>query len=265
MKVMVISSSAPLGKGESFVVEEVNALADAGNDVVLVPTILRKGTPNQFKLGARVSLLSQPTLSWPVFYSFVIFALSKPAALFRLICLSRGTSHKNRWKNYFVIPKAAWVAKVLKSDPVDHIHAHWLTTPATLAMFVSDISGITWSATGHRGDIVANNLLDAKFKKAEFVRFISESGVRLARARATVNESKIHILHLGVKIPALDCAKNECAAKGGAKMNVLCPANLIAVKGHQILFQAVSVMRNKSLIDLTIAGVVSLDTRLNDS
>lgn len=264
MKLLMISSSAPFGKGESFVVAETNAIAEKGNDVLLVPTQIRRGSPNRFSLNENVSLLAQASFSFVVIGAFIKYVLCHPKGFFKLLKLVGDRQLKNCMKNYLVLPKGIWLANKLLKQPVDHIHAHWLTTSATLALLVGRLTGIPWSVTAHRGDIVANNLLNKKFEQAKFVRFISCSGLDLAKERAELNERKAHVLHIGVNIPQL-LTSTEQQSDSSELVEIVCPANLIPVKGHDFLLQAVSQLRHKNKIKLNLAGDGELKSSLQQT
>ena len=255
MKLAVISSSAPFGKGESFVISEANAMAAFGHEVLLIPTQLRKGNPNRFELHDQVRLYAQASASWRVLSGFFLFALRAPKCLLSLIRMVSDKSLWNSLKNYLVLPKAIWLSEQMKRQEVEHIHAHWLTTSATLAMVTSHLTGIPWSCTAHRGDIVANNLLRKKFASAVFIRFISDSGVKLAKGLAEIPEDKIQVLHLGVSLPEFDkdTARSE-KQEVDKPFTIVCPANLIPVKGHNCLIEAVAKMQFANKVQLLLAG-----------
>lgn len=262
MKIAVISSSAPFGKGESFVINEANAIAENGHDVLLVPTQLRRGSPNRFKLDSQVTLLAQASFSFKVLGVFCFYGITSPKRLLELINLIRDkNSLWNTIKNFYVLPKAIWLTKHLKEENVEHIHAHWLTTSATLAMVVSYLTGVPWSCTAHRGDIVANNILEKKFKSAAFIRFISDSGLKLAKARANIDSDKSHVLHIGVEMPELSDAPVVEQDKS-KNFTVVCPANLISVKGHECLINALSKMKFGENVRLILAGDGKLRKKL---
>lgn len=255
MKIAVISSSAPFGKGESFVINEVNAIAMTGHDVLLVPTQLRQSNPNQFELHKRVKLLAQASLSLSVLMGFIFFALQSPRKLLSLLEAVSDKQLLNLLKNYLVVPKAIWLAGQMKQQNIQHIHAHWLTTSATLAFLAHQLTGIPWSCTAHRGDIVASNLLEAKCSSACFIRFISKSGVELAKDRADICDTKIRVLHLGVELPMLGCENQAFSDESSTRLfTIICPANLIAVKGHCYLIEAISRMRQGKSVRLLLAG-----------
>jgi glycosyltransferase involved in cell wall biosynthesis len=265
MKLAVISSSAPFGKGESFVITEANALAEEAVDVLLIPTQLRPGNPNRFLVHERVGLLAQPSLSLNVVAAFFSLLIQSPARVLSVFKLVTDTNFWNTVKNYLVLPKAIWLSKQLKQKNIEHIYAHWMTTSATLAMVTSRLTGIPWSCTAHRGDIVTNNLLELKCQDASFVRFISKSGIELARARAKLNDSKVKILHMGVSVPPVsEQSKPSLVGSSRSLFTILCPANLIPVKGHKYLIEAISKMKRAEKVRLLLAGDGELREKLEN-
>lgn len=263
MKLAIISSSAPFGKGESFVINEANAIAAVGHEVLLIPTQLRQGNPNRFELHDQVRLYAQASVSLRIISGFFLFALKSPLSLFSLIKMVSDKSLWNSLKNYLVLPKAIWLSGQIKKQHIEHIHAHWLTTSATLAMVTSHLTEIPWSCTAHRGDIVADNLLEKKCASAVFIRFISDSGVKLAKDLAEIPEDKIQVLHLGVGLPEFD-KENERPEKQDVDrpFTIVCPANLIPVKGHNCLIEAVAKMQFSKQVQLLLAGDGQLRERL---
>lgn len=243
MKLLFITSSAPFGKGESFVITEVNAIAKLGHSVILVPTLIRKGNPNNFELHENINLLAKPLITFIMFFNFLVFFISRPICCFKLFYMVSDRQIVNSFKNYLVIPKSIWLAKYLKKNPVDHIHVHWLTASSTLAMLVGTLVNVKWSATAHRGDIVANNILEIKFKSASFIRFISKSGKDLATSRANILEDKAKILHLGVDLENLVSINSMVKMDSSGLFSIVCPANLIAIKGHDFLINSISKMK----------------------
>lgn len=264
MKVLLITSSAPFGKGESFVITEANAIASLGHNVILLPTLIRKGNANNFKLLDNIKLLAKPVISLRFFFDFILFFINNPRSTINLFRLVTDKDFKNSFKNYLVIPKSIWLAKYIRENPVDHIHAHWLTASSTLAMLVSLLTNIAWSVTAHRGDIVADNILEKKFETASFVRFISKSGKELANSRAELKDNKAKVLHLGIDIEGLNCIEPVVKIKSADKFNIICPANLIDVKGHDFLIDSIFGMQFRNKVKFFIVGDGYLRKRLED-
>jgi colanic acid/amylovoran biosynthesis glycosyltransferase len=155
-------------------------------------------------------------------------------------------------RNLAVLPKGLWLARLSRKWRADHIHAQWASTMATMAMTAGAVSDIPWSFTAHRGDIVSNNLLAKKQRKAAFVRFISQSGRELARSLGVAGESeKVCVIHMGA---ALSRRRQERGAVEN-RAHILCPAHLEPVKGHRYLLEAVYLLKQRGVdCSLTIAG-----------
>ena len=97
------------------------------------------------------------------------------------------------------------------------------------------------------------NLLAIKLNKARFVRFISGSGLELARSLANVEgpASRLRVIHMGVDLPP--CAPESPPAAD--PFVILCPANLLPVKGHRYLIEAVALLKKRGVeVFLCLAG-----------
>ena len=63
------------------------------------------------------------------------------------------------WRPLITEAEALWIADLALKEQPQHIHAQWAATTSTMAMVAALMTGIPWSFTAHRGDIVQNNLL----------------------------------------------------------------------------------------------------------
>ena len=112
--------------------------------------------------------------------------------------LLRSRPSINTVRNLAVFPKALWLASVAAEWKADHIHCHWAGTTATMAMIASKLSGVPWSLTAHRSDIVSNNLLGAKARSATMVRAIAEDGRAMMISRGVEPSEKLQVIPMGV-------------------------------------------------------------------
>ncbi len=128
-----------------------------------------------------------------------------------------------------------------------------------MGMVASEVSGVPWSFTAHRWDVVENNLLMRKAQHALFVRFISESSLRLALERNFRAQDRAQVLHMGAVLP------DELPAEDHQrhKMRVLCPANLLPVKGHRYLLEAMALLQDEP-VELWLAGQGELENALRE-
>ena len=245
MKVAYFTAQAPYGRGETFIVDEMLAIKEAGIDLLIIP---RNPIKKVFHQEAQ-SLLSDTIwlslLSFKIIYIFLISLIIKPYLLNILISVIRASRNfKILFKNLAVMPKSVFIANFLQAKGITHIHAHWGSTTATMAYIVSRLSGIPWSVTLHRWDIKENNMLKEKIKLVKFVRCISEDGkTELSKIIGTGFEDKIKVIHMGVKIPS-----NVGEIYESKKyFKIITPANLLPVKGHKYLIEACSILIKKNI------------------
>lgn len=251
MKIVYVTVSFPFGTVESFLIPELEELIAQGHQVLIIPVRpgrqLTHGGAAQFVARAKRSHLLSPAILHNTAVEFCR-SLRAVARIIRLFAKSR--SLKIMAKNTAVIPKGLWLSKIARDWGADHIHAYWASTVASVALVAGECAGIPWSFTGHRHDIQQNNLLTEKTRHAAFVRVISESGLRMSRLAEAGLASKAFVLHLGVSIPPL----SESRERSG-RLIALCPANLVPVKGHRYLIDAIAMLRDSGRdIELWLAG-----------
>ncbi len=242
MKIAYITAHAPFGRGETFILEEMLAVAELGGELIIVPR-----NPPKEVFHESAQLLQDRAVWLPLFNWRIFLSLLRTAALnFRLWrilgnILRHSRSLRILVKNLAVTPKAVFVAELLRRAKVEHIHAHWGSTTATMAFIASELTGIPWSMTLHRWDIAENNLLKLKVERAAFVRCISEDGRReVLRIVGEKYQHKVKVLHMGVRIPEVPSAPKRHPKP---VFVVACPANLVPVKGHRFLIEACALLK----------------------
>lgn len=157
-------------------------------------------------------------------------------------------------KNLAVFPRALWLARVARAWGAEHIHGYWASVAATAAMIAGEVSGIPWSFTAHRWDIVQPNALPAKLESAHFARFISQDGFERARPVAgSLLDEKGVVIRMGVPLDA--AAVEPTPLPEGTHLRVVCTATLIPRKGHRYLLAALAELKRRDLcVTLTLAG-----------
>ncbi len=265
MKLAYITAHTPYGRGETFILEEMLAVVETGTDLLIVP----RNPPKEVFHAKAKNLLDRtlwlPLFNWKILASFlvtlftclrvwnVIWKIFKESRSFSIIL-----------KNLAVLPKATHIARIFKRLKVEHIHAHWGSTTATMAWIVSELTNIPFSVTLHRWDIAENNMLKTKAEKALFFRFISEDGLR--EALNLLGESykdKFKIIHIGVRIPK----DNKHINKEPSKLfTIACSANLVLKKGHKYLIEACSLLvkRGVSNFQCLIIGDGPLENAIRE-
>jgi len=256
VKIIYVTAYLPHGSDEAFLIPEVKQLMRSGHEVLVVPRSPRGRIVHGHEL---VKWTRGETLhSLRVLKAAVAETLAGPGQTAGALgLLLGGRSPTVAIKNLAIVPKALWLARVAVRWRADHIHCHWAGTTATMTMLASRRSGIPWSFTAHRWDIVENNLLATKAASASFVRLISGDGLRIARALGLGPANNTRVIHMGVPIP------NRVRRRYGRRPVVLCPARLVEVKGHRFLLEAWRILQRRGLNgELWLAGQGELRTRL---
>jgi glycosyltransferase involved in cell wall biosynthesis len=251
MRIVYLTRGLPFGDGETFIIPEVQALLDAEHEVLVVPrhsheaiihddvdALLARARPqpNRVRLGleAARTFARQPGAiahaMWPV-------RRSRPR--YRILLNAVATA------------EGAWLARVAREWRADHIHAHWAHWTSTVAMAASTVSGIPWSFTAHRYDVVANNLLDEKLRSARFGRFIARHMLEMARGMVSPEAaSRAIVLHMGVRLP-----QELVAPPPRATPVVVCPGRLVPMKGQRHLVDAAALLAARGVtFELWLAG-----------
>ena len=250
MRLVYVTSSLPYGPLEAFVLPELAALERLGHEVWLVPM-----WPRGERLHEDAEAHGERTLSEPLVSRTIAAAGVRelPRGAGQLTQIVR-TRPRTAAKNLGVYPKALWLAGRLRELRPDHVHAHWASTSSTLALVASELAHVPWSLTAHRWDIPEENLLRAKARSACFVRAISEAGARELRERVALPGWSPIVLRMGVRLPATTATPRE-----GRELRLLTAANLLPVKGHRHLLEA---LRGLEGVTLDVAGTGPLRAEL---
>jgi glycosyltransferase involved in cell wall biosynthesis len=167
--------------------------------------------------------------------------LTRPLAMSQTI----GQSIKIGWRSdrgllrhLAYAAEAAVLAYWSRRDAIDHIHAHFGTNPATIAMLAAQLSGIPYSFTAHGPDEFERATLlslDEKLWRSAFAVCVSSFGrSQLMRWSAPDQWHKIALVHCG-----LDSGFFEAPVEAPpAAPRLVCVARLDEQKAHLVLVAA---------------------------
>ncbi len=239
MNLLYIAAQIPWGKGEAFVLEEMIEVKKQGISLLTIP----RNPPKEIFHKRAESIINNaiwlPLINIEMIIVFfrTLFLQKKLWSLIKLLTRYY-YNPKVFFKNLSVLPKGTYIASIITKFNIDHIHAHWGSTTSTIAWVASELTGIPWSATLHRWDINETNLLRDKLKSAKFFRCISKNGKeKLLNIVGAEFEAKTTVIHMGVTIPF---EKREIPTTNKDCFQIVTPANLLPVKGHQYLIEACS-------------------------
>ncbi|MGH7736973.1 MAG: glycosyltransferase family 4 protein [Candidatus Tyrphobacter sp.] len=253
MRLAVISSGFPCGRREPYLATELAALRPLVAYLAVAP--LR---PNGRPLEAYENAVLPST--GEIVRDALAATLRAPkacAGALADVALSPKTV-RAKLKNLYIFARALALAQRFHRDGVEHVHAYWLSTPATAAYVIGRVNAIPWSSTAHRWDIFENNMIARKVESAQFVRVISERGRAALAAYAPGHEKKTTVVRLGTALqdpPAVQASRSS--------VRLLCAAAFVATKGHADLLQAFAQAHAQHpQLELTLAGAGPLQASL---
>ena len=260
--IVYVTASLPFGAVEAFIIPELHALRRRGLELAIVP--VRPQGPIVHEDAATLAPVTRAerVVSWRIARHAALELVASPRRCARALArLVTPTRPRITLKNLVIFPKALWLARFLREYEVGHVHAHWGSTSASIAMAAAEVAGVPWSFTVHRWDIREDNILRRKARSACFVRTISRDG--LADLRGRVDEtSNIVLLYMGVDVPASPAARPPAPQP----FRILVPASLVPVKGHAHVLDAVAELRARGLVlELEIVGDGPLRGQLTDA
>ena len=253
---------------ETFVADEIAAVADRGFDVEILPLIHHHDDithPQAAALEQRAHYI-QPwspaalgALAW--------WLVRAPGPTLRTVArLIRGNAGSRGFllRSLALLPQAAWFARFCQRSGVEHVHAHFATHATTNAWVIHQLTGLPYTFTAHAHDIyVDTTFLDEKIRSSERAVAISEYGRGRMIACAPDLADRIVVIHLGVDLSLAEAVRTRVASEAtadddssaGGTRQLLCVARLDATKGHTVLLDALERLRTDGHdVHLTLIG-----------
>ncbi len=228
----------------------VQRIALRGWDLPLVdPLDLQERERTRYVLQAGIGALLGAT---------VRCALRSPrqfVAALRLAWTMAKTSHRPLPVHCAYLAEACLIREWTAETGSQHLHAHFATNPAEVAMLVAALGGPPFSFTAHGSDIMdrpAQVGLEHTVARAAFVACVSSYGrSQILRWVPHEHWSKIRVVRCGLE-PGYGTASQT---PDPGTVDLLCIGRLSREKGQLLLVEAVSLLIRKGMnVRLTLAG-----------
>src|SRR5437867_7990049 len=128
--------------------------------------------------------------------------------------------------------RAGYLADVLCGEPVTHLHAHFASSPALVALFTSRLTDVPYTLTAHAKDIYVSHPDDlrAKLREARAVVTCTEYNRRhLLRRYSRECGGKLYRVYHGLDLSQFPFAASHTPEPDGAV--ILSVARLVEKKG----------------------------------
>ena len=147
------------------------------------------------------------------------------------------------------VPKGLALARWSTLHGVSWFHAHFLSTPTTVAVIASAATGTPYSCTGHAFDLYDRSWkgagsVDVKCRRAAFVVQISDYNARfLSSSMPEGNGSRFVRLNNGIDPSVFEPLDSITPRDPADPLRVVSVGTLVPKKGHDTLIRAVSRVR----------------------
>lgn len=196
--------------------------------------------------------------AWQLAGAVVASVSAAPQRFWRALRLAIGMASKSdRSLPYHLmyLLEACCISGWLRARDVRHLHAHFGTNPAEVAMLVHALCGVPYSFTVHGQDEFDRPefaRLRDKARHAAFVACVSSYGrAQLLRWVDDDQWDQVHVVHCGLDASFLDAAPIPVPDVP----RMVCIGRLSGQKGQLILLQAAAVlMRDGVPFELVLAG-----------
>ena len=262
-KVLYVLSSFP-NLTSTFVAQEMTAIRQMDVDVQVAAVwgSDRTGTIHAIEKPFLDKIVTLPLYSLSIWILAVWQLIRRPRLLGLLLRLLIGhaVSIYSLMKVLAVIPKGLYLGHWARQQGIDHIHAHFLTTPATVALVASQVSDIPYTVTIHAFDIfctkpkIVNGSIPLKLQYAAMNIVISQFNERYIQEKWPSVDAQFEVINNGLDIEFFtDAAPKEPAEK--STTHILTVGRLTEKKGHNYLIEAVGHLRQDQRdVELSIVG-----------
>lgn len=156
---------------------------------------------------------------------------------------SRGMREKLKWLAYFV--EAVLLARWIDDEGGQHLHCHFGNSGSSTALLASQLVAVPLSITFHGIDLDDPETFRhaKKLQRCAFAICISEFGRSLLLENTSPSYAdKVHVVRCGCVPPPEEDI--EPAPRSG---RIICVARLSPEKGHKILLEALSLLRQRGV------------------
>lgn len=240
----------------TFTTNEMAAIAAEGVDVWVAPIWPPQAghTPHAVEVPFLSKIVRTNLLALQTWLMIGMALLRHPLAVLTLLRLVPGhlQSIYQLLKLGAAIPPGLYLGRWCETHGVEHIHSHFLSTPTTVALIASAVSGVPFSFTAHAFDITSQHPQHVsgsksyKCRRAMFGVTISHFNRRYMQANwRGIDRTRIEVLYNGIDTSLFTPAgeADQPARGADAPVRILSVSRLAEKKGFEYLIRAVAQLR----------------------
>ena len=257
MNICYFINTYPLGSS-TFIRRELQAVERAGVHVSRIA--LRVGDPlvepaDIAERNKTEYILAQS--AWRLLYTAFATAIRMPARTLRALAMTMRLASRSRegyGRHIAYLVEAFYLARRCGELQIEHIHTHFGTNSAAIAMLANMLGGPTYSFTVHgpeEFDMPHSLSLGDKIARAAFVAGVSSFGrSQLYRWSEAANWPKIKVVHCGI-----DTSLFRTVSPPSGRRRLVTVGRLVEQKGQLLLIEAMArAVKTVPDLHLTIIG-----------
>ncbi len=194
----------------------------------------------------------------PLLIATLVTAARRPLMFGKALKLSAQMMHRSNRSfalHLASLCEAAALARQMLAENVSHLHAHFGTNSAEVAMLAGAIAGVPFSFTVHGPDEFDAPVmlkLRLKVRHAKFVAAITPfCASQIYRWADVADWPKVSVVRCGLSAAFL----NAPVVPHNETNKLVCIARLSPQKGHLLALEAISLLRARgTAVDLTLIG-----------
>ncbi len=235
---------------ETFILNEMVALEESGLQIEVFSLVREKAAVQHRDADRFVAKAHFPIWGSAALLAAQLYWLRRrPGQLFNMwitMLWGNRTSLKFLLRTAAAVLAGADFAREIERCRVRHIHAHWATHATTAALVVHQLTGISFSFTGHAHDIYVNqSMLAQKVAAAAFMVTISDYNKRLVTSAIGPElGEKIQVIRCGVDTALFQPQPSKTDDR---PLNILCIGRLEKKKGQMYLVEACRLLQQRGV------------------
>lgn len=241
---------------ETFAAQEIECLRKLGFDITVFAAA---GQQHSQLCGETLKVLYRPSLfSADAVLSIGYISVKYPLALVKLFCLILklvGSYPREAITLLGNLHTIGFFAKHLDSKAISHVHAYFLSWPASIGLALCVATGRAFSISAHARDIfVEHGAIELKVSRAKFVRTCTRQGLEHLKANLPSKyHHKLNLVYHGVKA-AFEHPDAYDRNVADAQM-IITVGRMVQKKGFEVLLKAfASFVQERPQCKLSIVG-----------
>jgi len=249
----------------TFIANEMTAIASEGVEVFVAPVWKTPAhhLPQELEKPFLTKIVCPRWLQTETWLKLLKGLLRRPRVLLLILQLIPGhlKSYYLPLKLLAAIPRGLYLGEWCVEHEIDHLHAHFLSSPTTVALIASKVSGIPYSYTAHAHDITSHHpwnvsgSIRVKTRHAALGITVSHFNSHYIRAHwPEMKKARLEVLYNGIDTEMFK-ANGHHHSPHGDPWRVLSVSRLVPIKGCEYLIQAVAQIHHQGVnIRLDIYG-----------